>query len=255
VLLANYLTSTAPQPATLFLLQLSRHIEWDMITWGPPCPAWARLSTHVTSVLSGQSSHGTSGAKTVITFNHGPTAPAPQACEPQQPRGLTTGRLYFGAGLHAPASGLHQCVQQRTITVAATTAASSSSSTTYTYEGSHTRASASPQMHEAGNMRLRYHTRQQRWVYVAPPTPTSAATAGAYEDWLPRPGMVDIQLSLTRQLGGLVLDPSIVGDAPGPASWLPSSLEILCQSWSEMTDTLLRVLDVLHLETHTPGQW
>jgi hypothetical protein len=82
-----------------------------------------------------------------------------------------------------------------------------------------------------------------------------ATTPGAHKDHLPRPGMVDIQRSLTRQLWSLVLDPSIVGNAPGPASWLPSSARILSDSWREISDHLARVLVALQLETHAPHQW
>jgi hypothetical protein len=85
--------------------------------------------------------------------------------------------------------------------------------------------------------------------------PATSTPAGAYEDWLPRPGMIDISLTLTRQLWGLVLDPSIVGDAPGPASWLPSSSVILSDSWSGVSDMLGRVLVGMQVETHASGQW
>jgi hypothetical protein len=67
--------------------------------------------------------------------------------------------------------------------------------------------------------------------------------------------MIDICLTLTRQLWGLVLDPSIVGDAPGPASWLPSSLRMLFESSANVAELLWRVQMGLLIETHAPTPW
>jgi hypothetical protein len=83
----------------------------------------------------------------------------------------------------------------------------------------------------------------------------SAATLQHYlQSPPPRPSMIDISLTLTRQLWSLVLDPVIVGDTPGPASWLPSSSDMVSKSWAGVACAMNRLMLAMQLQTHSPGE-
>jgi hypothetical protein len=84
---------------------------------------------------------------------------------------------------------------------------------------------------------------------------SAAVTHHSLQTPPPRPNMIDISLTLTRQLWSLVLDPAIVGDTPGPASWLPPSKEILGHSWAGLLTGMMKLLLAMQLGTHSTGDW
>jgi hypothetical protein len=86
------------------------------------------------------------------------------------------------------------------------------------------------------------------------PSSSAATPHCSLQVQAPLPNMIDIKLSLTRQLWSLVLDPAIVGQAPGPAAWLETSCDTVVHSWADMTWVMMKLMRAMQLQTHYPGE-